>query len=60
MPGSPYFDGTPKGLLTWPKLLKIGLPMMSIVILIGWRYDILIEILLCISIALMFVSVLRK
>lgn len=60
MPGSPYFDGTPKGLLTWPKLLKIGLPIMSIVILIGWRYDILIEILLCISVVLMLVSVLRK
>ena len=60
MPGSPYFDGTPKGLLTWPKLLKIGLPIMSIVILIGWRYDILIEILLCISVVLMLLSVLRK
>jgi len=60
MPGSPYFDGTPKGLLTWPKLLKIGLPMMSIVILIGWRYDILIEILLGITIVLMLVSLIRK
>ena len=60
MPGSPYFDGTPKGLLTWPKLLKIGLPMMSIVILIGWRYDILIEILLGITIVLMLVSLTRK
>ena len=60
MPGSPYFDGTPKGLLTWPKLLKIGLPMMSIVILIGWSYDILIEILLGITIVLMLVSLIRK
>ena len=60
MPGSPYFDGTPKGLLTWPKLFKIGLPMMSVVILIGWRYDILIEILLGITIVLMLVSLIRK
>ncbi|MDP7373504.1 MAG: hypothetical protein QF588_06430 [Candidatus Poseidoniaceae archaeon] len=60
MPGSPYFDGTPKGILTWPKLLKIGLPIMIIAILIGWRFDLLIEILLGITIALVLVPLIRK
>ena len=60
MPGSPYFDGAPKGILTWPKLLKIGLPIMSIAILIGWRLDLLIEILLSITIALVLAALIRK
>ena len=60
MPGSPYFDGAPKGILTWPKLLKIGLPIMSIAILVGWRFDLLIEILLGITIALVLVPLIRK
>ena len=27
MPGSPYFDEPPKGLLTWPRLLKMTAPI---------------------------------
>ena len=30
MPGSPYFDEIPKGLITWPKLLKIAIPISCI------------------------------
>ena len=30
MPGSPYLDQPPKGLLTWPKLLRIALPFAVI------------------------------
>ncbi|MDA8838764.1 hypothetical protein N9N26_05855 [Candidatus Poseidoniales archaeon] len=26
MPGSPYLDEPPKGLMTWPRLLKITVP----------------------------------
>ena len=27
MPGTPYLEQPPQGLMTWPKLLKIGLPI---------------------------------
>ena len=49
MPGSPYFDDTPKGILTWPKLLKIGIPIAALSILAGWHFDVLIELMLVIT-----------
>jgi hypothetical protein len=30
MPGSPYLDEPPKGLMTWPRLLKITLPFVVV------------------------------
>ena len=55
MPGSPYFDGTPKGILTWPKLLKIVIPIVMLSIFIGWHFEVLIELLSIIT-ALLFIS----
>ncbi|MDA8545520.1 hypothetical protein N9K60_01895 [Candidatus Poseidoniales archaeon] len=60
MPGSPYFDERPKGLLTWPKLLKIGIPIFTALLLFGWRFDIITELLLVITLVLTILVIIRK
>jgi len=60
MPGSPYFDETPKGILTWPKLLKIGIPIAAISILAGWHFDILIELMLVVTAVLTLLAIIRR
>ena len=60
MPGSPYFDETPKGILTWPKLLKVGIPIAVISILAGWQFDVLIELLLVVTGVLTILAITRK
>ena len=60
MPGSPYFDETPKGILTWPKLLKVGIPVAVIAIFTGWQFDILIELLLVVTGVLTILAITRK
>ena len=60
MPGSPYFDDTPKGILTWPKLLKIGIPIAAIAILAGWHFDVLIELMLVTAVVLTILAITRK
>ena len=60
MPGSPYFDETPKGILTWPKLLKIGIPFAAISIPAGWHFDVLIEMMLVVTAALTILAITRK
>ena len=60
MPGSPYFDERPKGLLTWPKLLKIGIPVTAISILAGWHFDMVIELLLLITGVLTILAITRR
>jgi hypothetical protein len=60
MPGSPYFDERPKGLLTWPKLLKIGIPIATTSILAGWHFDVLIELLLVITGVLTILAITRR
>ncbi|MAH09242.1 MAG: hypothetical protein CL961_06185 [Euryarchaeota archaeon] len=60
MPGSPYFDESPKGLLTWPKLLKIGLPISLLVFLAGYYFDILLEVMLTATLLLGVTAVIRR
>ena len=60
MPGSPYFDETPKGILTWPILLKMGIPIAAISILTGWHFDVLIEMMLVVTAALTILAITRK
>ena len=60
MPGSPYFDERPKGLLTWPILLKVGLPISTFLLILGWKFDILIEILLIACGILIILATIRK
>ena len=60
MPGSPYFDETPKGILTWPKLLNIGRPIVAIAILAGWHFDVLVELLLVVTGVLTILAITRR
>ena len=60
MPGSPYFDETPKGILTWPKLLKVGIPVAVISILAGWHFNVLIELLLGVTVVLTILAIIRR
>ena len=60
MPGSPYFDETPKGILTWPKLLKVGIPVTVISILAGWHFNVLIELLLGVTVVLTILAIIRR
>lgn len=55
MPGSPYLDKTPKGLLTWPKLIMIALPTFAALTAVAIWQDLLIEWLGTFS-AVVFIS----
>ncbi|MBA88077.1 MAG: hypothetical protein CMB16_02255 [Euryarchaeota archaeon] len=43
MPGTPYLEKPPDGLLTWPKLLKILIPCLSIILIVAWWKGFLLE-----------------
>ena len=60
MPGSPYFDEIPQGILTWPTLLTIATPVTGLLLLVGWKYDALIELLLTFTVMLVLVAIYRK
>ena len=60
MPGSPYLDEPPKGLLTWPRLLKIFAPI-AIVGLAGAVYiDAVFEVLTVITGVLFITAFARR
>ena len=60
MPGSPYLDEPPKDLLTWPKLLKVGIPIAAISVFAGSHFDVLIELLLVITGILAILAITRQ
>ena len=60
MPGSPYFDETPRGILTWPRLLKVGIPIALLFIVVAWHLDVLIELLLLVTAILTILAIFRK
>ncbi|MFL2949144.1 MAG: hypothetical protein ACJZ40_02010 [Candidatus Poseidoniaceae archaeon] len=60
MPGSPYLEEPPKGLLTWPRLLKISAPI-AIVGLAGAVYiDAVFEVLTVITGVLFITAFARR
>jgi hypothetical protein len=50
MPGSPYMEEIPKGLLTWPRLLIRVVPLLVLVLASAWYLDLLVEVGLAILI----------
>mgnify|MGYP001393072290 CR=1 FL=1 len=58
MPGSPYLENPPKGLMTWPLLLKISIPIILALTTAAWWNDVLIEwgILLTILLIISFLT----
>ena len=43
MPGTPYLEKPPKGLMTWPKLLRISIPILTAITVAAWWNEILLE-----------------
>jgi len=58
MPGTPYLENAPEGLMTWPKLLKISLPILSALTAVAWWNNVLIEwgIFLTIGLTISFLT----
>ena len=58
MPGTPYLENAPEGLMTWPKLLKISLPIISALTAVAWWNDVLLEwgIFLTIGLTISFLT----
>ena len=45
MPGSPYLDEPPKGLMTWPRLLKLSVPLAVVGIVAAVYLDAVFQVL---------------
>ena len=58
MPGTPYLENAPEGLMTWPKLLKISLPILSALTAVAWWNEVLLEwgIFLTIGLTISFLT----
>ena len=56
MPGSPYLDEPPKGLLTWPKLLeRSACPVRSSLLPVRY-HGVLLEALVVITVSMLVVN----
>ena len=60
MPGSPYLDEPPKGLLTWPVLLRLMVPTFSILGIASWWMGYLLEFLILLTVTGAFLFVVRR
>ena len=60
MPGSPYFDETPKGILTWPKLLTYCTPPLILTLFVAVKYELLLETFGILALSLIVIGILRK
>ena len=60
MPGSPYLDEPPKGLLTWPVLLRLMVPTFSILGIASWWIDYLLEFLILLTLTGAVLFVVRR
>ena len=60
MPGSPYLDELPKGLLTWPVLLRLMIPTFSILGIASWWMGYLLEFLILLTITGAVLFVVRR
>ena len=45
MPGSPYLDVPPKGLMTWPRLLKLSVPLAVVGMVAAVYVDAVFQVL---------------
>ena len=60
MPGSPYLDEPPRGLLTWPVLLRLMVPTFSILGIASWWRGYLLEFLILLTITGAVLFVVRR
>ena len=60
MPGSPYLDEPPKGLLTWPVLLRLMVPTFSILGIASWLMGYILEFLILLTLTGAVLFVVRR
>jgi len=60
MPGSPYLEERPKGLLTWPVLIGRIAPFALLGVGLSVRADVLFEVLVVMTGALFLTAWLRR
>ena len=60
MPGTPYLEETPQGLMTWPKLLKISVPVLSSLTAVAWWNDVLLEWGIFLTLGLVVTFIIRR
>jgi len=60
MPGSPYLEEPPQGLLTWPVLLRLMIPTFSILAIASWWMGYLLEFLILLTITGAVLFVVRR
>jgi len=60
MPGSPYLEEPPKGLLTWPVLLRMTVPTLSALTIAAWWTDFLLEFLILLTMSGLVLLVVRR
>ena len=60
MPGSPYLEEPPKGLLTWLVLLRMTVPTLLALIIAAWWTGFLLEFLILLTISGLVLLVVRR
>ena len=60
MPGSPYLDEPPKGLLTWPALVRLSVPTCAALAIASWWMSYLLEFFILLTITGLVVLVVRQ
>ena len=60
MPGSPYLEEPPPGLLTWPSLLRMFGPPVIAFLAACWYSGVLFEALIIMTLTLFFIAWWRR
>ena len=60
MPGSPYLEEPPKGLLTWPVLIRMTVPTLLALTIAAWWNGFLLEFLILLTITGLILLVVRR
>lgn len=60
MPGSPYLEEPPKGLLTWPALIRMSVPTLLALTIAAWWTGFLLEFLILLTTTGLILLVVRR
>ena len=60
MPGSPYLDEPPKGLMTWPRLLKFTVPLAVVGLVAAVYLEAVFQVLAVFSGVLFITAFVRR
>ena len=60
MPGSPYLEEPPKGLLTWPVLLRMTIPTLIALTIAAWWTGYMLEFLILLTVSGLVLLAVRR